>query len=121
MNPIQQLGKQGQDLAEKYLKTKGLKTLERNFRSRYGEIDLIMKDKNTLVFVEVKSRRSKGFGEPLESVTSQKQEKISFIALHYLQLKKALQKPARFDVIGIQMTEKPKINWVKNAFDLQVF
>ena len=122
LNPLQQFGKEGQDLAEKFLKKKGLKVLERNYRNRFGEIDLIMRDKKTIVFIEVKARKSKRHGHPLEAITTFKQQQISNMALQYLQMKKALQKPARFDVIAIEVekTEKaPQLTWLKNAFEFQ--
>ena len=71
--------------AARYLRSQGLKLLCRDYRSRYGEIDLIMTDSNTLVFGEVRYRRSEYFGGALNSVTSIKQKKIRLIAAHYLQ------------------------------------
>ncbi len=81
----QVFGNAQESKAARYLRSQGLKLLCRDYRSRYGEIDLIMTDSNTLVFGEVRYRRSEYFGGALNSVTSIKQKKIRLIAAHYLQ------------------------------------
>ena len=113
------IGKKGEDLAEKYLQNKGYTIIERNYRSKLGEIDIIAMDENTTVFVEVKTRKSNKYGQPKESVNRSKQKKLSINALLYLKQKKALNKKARFDVISINNHNKsPKIELIQNAFEL---
>ncbi|MDQ5987256.1 MAG: hypothetical protein CSYNP_02993 [Syntrophus sp. SKADARSKE-3] len=112
-------GKQGEDLAVQYLRKKGYRIVERNFRCPFGEMDIVARQGNVLVFVEVRSRRSEGwFGEPVESVGSIKQRKLSRIALAYLQKRNLLDCKARFDVVGVKI--KPDghaIEIVQDAFD----
>lgn len=79
------VGERGETLALKYLVKKGYTILERNYQTRYGEVDLILKDGTTLVFREVKLRRGLGFGDPLEAVTSRKQGRISQTAEQFSQ------------------------------------
>jgi len=84
-----------------------------------GEIDIIAKDKETIVFVEVKARRSNDFGNPKWAVTPKKQRKISMVALYYLKATKQNDAKARFDVVAIRLShENPEIEIVKNAFEL---
>jgi len=109
------VGDYAESLAEDFLKAHKVKILEKNFSCRSGEIDLIVKDKDTLVFVEVRYRKSTNFGQPFETVTKTKQNKIIRSAQTYLQKHpKAANKACRFDVISIQQGE---IDWIKNAFD----
>jgi putative endonuclease len=112
-------GRCGEDMAWEYLRKRGYKILERNYRCRYGEIDLIAKDGETIVFVEVKSRRSAAFGEPEASVGLAKQKKISTVALCYLEEKYLHDQPARFDVVSIlTVAGEQKILLIRDAFDL---
>jgi len=98
----------------KFLLNKGLDFLAHQFRCKIGEIDLIMKDQATLVFVEVRSRSSIDFGSPIDSINIFKQNKIIKTALYYLQTNNLHDKvDCRFDVIGIQ---EKNIEWIKNAF-----
>ena len=84
-----------------------------------GEIDIIAKDKKTIVFVEVKSRRSVRYGSPKFAVTPKKQRKISMVALYYLKTTKQTDVKARFDVVAITSNlDEPRIEIVKNAFEL---
>jgi putative endonuclease len=102
-----------------YLEERGYTLVERNHRTSHGEIDLIMRDEKTLVFVEVKLRRGTGFGDPLEAVTPRKQERIRLMAEHYLAEENfaASFEEVRFDVIGILLsTGKTEIRHVKDAF-----
>ncbi|WP_028389380.1 YraN family protein [Legionella fairfieldensis] len=104
--------------ARAYLVSQGLKWLESNYRCRWGEIDLIMKDKTCLVFIEVRARLSSSFGGALASVTFGKQQKLLKTASHYLMLKKIQDKqPVRFDVIGLQGPDS-QVDWIQNAFGL---
>lgn len=110
------IGKKAEKLAEKHLQKNGLKLIERNFYSRMGEIDLIMQDGEVLVFVEVRSRKSRTYGGSLASITVQKQQKIIKTAYNYLQKKQLFDKhPFRFDVVGID-GESSQIQWLKHAF-----
>ena len=112
------LGNIGEEKAYHFLKKQGLKLIEKNFYSRFGEIDLIMLDKNTLVFIEVRSRKNMGFGSPLESITSVKQKKLRKTAdFFFLKNVNYSKMPARFDVILIPPTSgNDPINWLQNAF-----
>ncbi len=119
VNKRQQFGKESESVAVRYLKKNGYKILEQNYRNKLGEIDIIAKDKNTLVFVEVKARKSGLFGNPKWAITPKKQRKISMVALYYLKASKQHNVKARFDVISIVSEEKnPDIEIVKNAFEL---
>jgi putative endonuclease len=106
------------DLAEQkacdFLQSQGLQLIIRNYRCRYGEIDLIMHDKNDIVFVEVRSRACSDYGHPEESVNRHKQKKILHTALYFLQEKNTLDTiDCRFDVIGLLNNQ---IEWIKDAF-----
>ena len=108
-------GKLGEDAALGYLQAQGLSLLERNFRCRGGEIDLIMQDKNTLVFVEVRLRTHRRYGGAAESVIFSKQNRLILAAQLYLQRYRTL--PAtRFDVIAIEI-EGEQLNWLKNVIE----
>ena len=114
------LGKYGELLARQYLKGQGYRILEENFRNKIGEIDLIAQDGKTICFVEVKTRKSLGQGQPYEAVTPWKIRKLSQMAMSYLKYKfHSLEIPVRFDVISIvQKNDKaPNIQHIKNAFD----
>jgi putative endonuclease len=105
-------------LAEKYLKKRGLKIIERNFRNRLGEIDLIMKDQKTLVFVEVKTRKNNQRGLGREGVNEHKQYKISLMALSYLKAMGLGDCPGRFDVVEVDLRPgRPRITWIADAFE----
>lgn len=104
--------------AEKHLKRQGLKLVEKNFNSRYGEIDLIMLDKSVLVFCEVRFRANTSFGSGAETVNLRKQQKIIKAAQLYLQThKKMQQRDCRFDVVSVTLAaQEPLIEWHRNAF-----
>ena len=103
--------------AETYLQRQGLRTVERNFHCRLGEIDLVMRDGAVTVFVEVRYRRRSSFGRARESVTAQKQLKIARAAGIFLTRQPELaQTPCRFDVLSIDGGALPRIHWLKNAF-----
>ena len=109
-------------MAEQHLQSHGLRTVAKNYRCRLGEVDLIMRDGATLVFVEVRNRKHSRYGTPVETVTYHKQRKIVKTALHYIaQHNLGSQEPIRFDVVGITEQAKPDINWVSNAFDATGF
>ena len=112
-------GRKWEQLAEVFLKSKGLKTLERNFNCRVGEIDLILRDGPVLVFAEVRYRASDRYGSGAESVSLTKQRRITRAAQKYLQLKpQHPSRACRFDVIS--MTGDPhevQIDWIRHAFE----
>ncbi len=114
----QRIGDRGEALALRYLAKKGYTLVERNYRTRFGEIDLIVRDKGALVFVEVKLRRGTDFGDPLEAVTPRKQARIRRVAELYLAEKGAgFDEEVRFDVVGILLgVGKPKVRHVEDAF-----
>jgi putative endonuclease len=97
-----------------YLQSKGLQLLQRNFFSRYGEIDLIMRDGDTLVFVEVRYRKNRNYGGAAASVTPAKQQRIIKTALNYQQ-QNAPQDGMRFDVVAVEGNAS-RIEWIQNAF-----
>lgn len=102
--------------ARDYLIAQGMKWIESNYRCRLGEIDLIMRDKDYLVFVEVRSRASNVYGGAVESITYGKQQKLLKTASLYLLTHKLQDKVAsRFDVISIE-GKPPQLTWIKNAF-----
>ena len=107
-----------EERACQYLTERGLTLVTKNFRSRYGEVDLVMRDGQTLVFVEVKFRASSAHGSPLEAVTFSKQRRIKRSALFYLTQTNSYYDAVRFDVLGITMIGKTeKYVWVKGAFE----
>ena len=112
-------GRQGEDLAAGYLESAGYRIVERNYRCPFGEMDLVARDGETIVFVEVKSRRSDRFGPPQDSVGPKKQKKMSQIALHYLEQKQLHSCEARFDVIAVSLLPAgERVELIRNAFDL---
>jgi putative endonuclease len=118
-NKRQQFGKESESLAVRYLKKNGYKILEQNYRNKLGEIDIIAKEKKTLVFVEVKAGRTNLFGNPKWAVTPKKQRKISMVALYYLKATKKTHVKARFDVVALSSAkDNPQIEIIKNAFEL---
>lgn len=111
-------GKTGELIAVSHLKNNGYKILDQNYTCSIGEIDIIAMNEGDVVFIEVKSRRSEQFGNPAESVTVNKQKKISTVALFYMKEKNLLGRSARFDVVSVMLTvEKPVIEIYKNAFE----
>lgn len=107
----------GENLAAEFLEKNGYLILQRNYRFERGEIDLIAKDGDELVFVEVKARTSKAFGSPEESVTPEKQEQIRNVAEGYLFENGIEDQPCRFDVVAIRYEKgKPNITLIRNAF-----
>jgi len=118
-NKQQKFGENSENLAAWYLRENGYHIIEQNYRNRMGEIDIIAQDKKTIVFVEVKSRRSIRYGSPKWAVTPKKQRKISMVALYYLKTTKQIDAKARFDVVAITSNrDEPQIEIVKNAFNL---
>ena len=112
-------GKKGEDIAAACLQKEGYRIVERNYRCRYGEIDIIAMDVGDIVFIEVKSRKSDNFGSPEEAVGTTKQKKISRVALNYLREKGLADHNARFDIVAIRfMPQGNRVKLIRNAFDL---
>jgi putative endonuclease len=109
------LGSEAENTAAIYLQQKGLKLLAQNYQSRYGEIDLVMQDGKTIVFVEVRLRTNTSFGGAAMSITPSKQQKIIRTAELYLQ--RHGNGNCRFDVILMNKTSIEGIEWISNAFD----
>ena len=116
------LGERGEKFAARYLRRHGYKILVRRFKSRAGEIDIVCRHKDWLVFVEVKTRKNDQYGTPSEAVTREKQKHMSKVALEYLRLLDNPQIHWRFDIVEVIMQEgahKPDdIRLIQNAFDL---
>jgi putative endonuclease len=113
------LGSEGESLAAQFLREQGYKIVLHNYKTRIGEIDIIAKDGETIVFVEVKTRSDDTFCEPYESVNTAKRQKIKNVASLYLQKQKK-EYPARFDVISItcQKNGKKVIRHIMDAFEV---
>lgn len=113
------LGVLGEDLAADYLTTRGYTILARNYRKKTGEIDIIARDGEYLVFIEVKTRTNLLFGQPYEAVTLRKQAQISRVALGYITINKLHNQAMRFDVISvlIQANGKTEINHLPGCFE----
>jgi len=119
LNRRQRFGKAGESVAARYLRKHGYRILEQNYRTRMGEIDIVARDGDTIVFVEVKARKNSRFGSPKWAVTSRKQKTISMVALQYLKATDQSQCRARFDVVAIRSESgSPEIELIKNAFEL---
>lgn len=110
------LGSLAEQSAEKYLQRQGLELIARNFRSRFGEIDLIMQDKSSLVFVEVRLRSNPGYGGAAASIDAHKQRRIIRAAQQYL-AGLAHIPPCRFDAVLMDGAQGENLQWLKNAFD----
>lgn len=117
----QELGRRGEKEAERALKRDGYKIVERNYRCRYGEIDLIATDKDALVFIEVKTRSNKAYGAPAEAVDHRKQGRIVRASMEYLsQVWKGSEPHSRYDVVSVEVASgtsgKFKTEIIKDAF-----
>ncbi len=108
------IGKEGEDIAVRFLTQKGLRVLGRNYYTPFGEIDIIAEDETELIFVEVKTRKNINFGLPEEAMTKKKMDRIKKSANVYV-CKNNVQKPVRFDLLSIiKIGKKWKIEWFKN-------
>jgi putative endonuclease len=116
----QQSGQAAEALARQFLEQRGLRLLAQNWRCRLGELDLVMLDSDTVVFVEVRYRRYSAWGGAAESVDARKREKLSRAAQHFLQQESRWARhPCRFDVIAITADSQAPapLIWIQNAFD----
>ena len=113
-----QFGESGEDLACRFLEKKGFQILKRNWRYGHGEIDIVAKDKDTLVFLEVKTRRNLEYGPPELAVTKSKQRQVKKMAEAYLYINEITNQECRIDVVAILILDKdtPQINHIENAF-----
>lgn len=109
-------GAQAEQLASQYLQQQGLELVAQNYRSRFGEIDLIMHDGATIVFVEVRLRRNGRFGGAAASIDARKQKRIISTAQHFL-AGLARVPPCRFDAVLLGDAQGGNVQWLKNAFD----
>jgi putative endonuclease len=123
--PKKELGARGEELAVRYLKNRGYRILERNYRIKLGEIDIIAEQGGDLVFIEVKTRSDSLFGSPFDSVTVPKQRQLSKVALEYISKHGCHNRPARFDVVGVHLKAAnaarsldANVELMQNAFDL---
>lgn len=111
------LGSRGEDEAARYLRRQGLRVLSRGYRTPWGEVDLIAREGDTLVFVEVKARRK---GEPAQAVTPEKQRRLTLAALRFLKENSLLEQRCRFDVVAITWPDSrsaPAIEHLRSAFE----
>ena len=108
-------GAEAEDLACAWLQARGLRLRERNYRSRRGEIDLIMQDGDQLVFVEVRYRRNSRYGSAAESVTTAKQTRLISAASRYLQDQSGAL-ACRFDVLALSGLKGERVDWIRDAF-----
>lgn len=109
-------GIQGEEQATKTLKGKGYRIIENNYRSPFGELDIIAEEGGYLVFVEVKKRNTRTFGDSFEAVNTVKKKRIIKAAMFYMKTHKCLDRKVRFDVVGI---DRENVKIVKHAFILE--
>ena len=110
------LGNQAEKVALSYLEQQGLTLIIKNYQTRFGEIDLIMQDGKSIVFVEVRLRKNNNFGGASESITQAKQRKIAKVAEQFLQ--QSGNQACRFDVILMDKADMQHIQWIKDAFEV---
>ena len=114
-----ELGELGEKLALKKIKGLGYKKIVRNYRCTLGEVDLIARDGDTLVFIEIKTRKGKSIAYAKEAVDAKKKRQLSKVALAYLKSNNCYGVKARFDVVAVSLAgDKPQIEVIQNAFDL---
>ncbi len=116
--PRQELGLAGEELAARHLESLGYRILERRYRTRLGELDLVATSGQVLVFVEVKARRGTRFGTPAESVPPWKQERLARVAAQYIAVRQPLEPAIRFDVVAVQCdaTGPARVEHIEDAF-----
>lgn len=114
-------GKIGEDIAQNYLQKKGYKILERNFKKRYGEIDIVALNKDVLVFIEVKTRKSSEFGSPLEAITPWKLKSLIKTAEYYRFTHSRLPESFRIDAVGIKLNDLGEIENIELATNITGF
>ncbi len=113
------LGKRGEEIAFKKIKKLGYKCIERNYRCPLGEIDLIARHKDCLVFIEIKTRKGRDTGYAKEAINPRKKRQISKSALYYMKENNCCDTRSRFDVVAISIRqEEPEIEVIQNAFEV---
>lgn len=111
-------GNLGEEVAARHLARMGYRIVERNWRCRHGEADIVASQGKTLIFVEVKARSAADFGSPFDAVDARKQRKLVAVARAYLSLKRLADTPVRFDVVGVRLdVEPPSVVILPNAFE----
>lgn len=120
LDPRRLFGQEGEAEAERYLRRKGYRIVAKNVRSSLGELDLVAEDGQTLVFIEVKARRSGEFGGAIHAVHRQKQQKLARLASQFLAQRHWMERSCRFDVLLLQATETAelRVEHIQNAFDV---
>ena len=114
-------GRLGETIAAKYLRSRGFSVMEKNFRTPFGEIDIIARRDGCVSFVEVKTRGSDAFGPPLSSITEVKKRHIIKNCLYYMKLRNLCESPCRIDAIGIKLDAAGRIEtlqYVRNAIEM---
>ncbi len=121
MSDFLQLGARGEALAWNFLKKSGYSIVEKNYRTRFGEMDVIAEKEGSLIFIEIKTRRNHHFGLPAEAVDWRKRRKMIQVAESYLQQKKMENREARFDILSITWdgTTEPHFEILDHAFSLE--
>ena len=121
MKTDQKTGPQGEDIAVSFLEEQGYIVLARNYRQRFGEIDIVAEDAGVLVFIEVKTRKNNRYGSPFEAVDTRKQRKLSMMAQDYITRNKMEDCAARFDVVAVLLKKDscPEVELIRDAFDFQ--
>ncbi len=116
--PKQRAGDRAEAIAAAYLAGRGVRTVARNYRCRLGEIDLVCEDADALVFVEVRLRRSAGYGGAAASIDFRKQQRIVAAARHYLSMHahRGGDRPCRFDAVLLDGLDDARVEWIRNAF-----
>jgi putative endonuclease len=117
-DPRHELGRKGEKLAEKYLKQRGLKTVARHYSTPVGELDLVMRDGQTLVFAEVKTRRDRKYADPQDAVRYEKQRCLTRAAQWFIRRRGWEDRPCRFDLIAVILPPggEPEIEYFPDAF-----
>lgn len=120
LDPRRIFGQEGEAEAERYLRRKGYRIVAKNLRSSLGELDLVAEDGRVLVFVEVKARRTAGFGGAIHAVHRQKQQKLIRLAAQFLAQRHWMDRTCRFDVVLLEPTERAalRIEHIQNAFEV---
>ena len=120
LDPRRLFGQEGEAEAERYLRRKGYRIVARNVRSSLGELDLVAEDGQTLVFIEVKARRSGELGGAIHAVHRQKQQKLARLASQFLAQRHWMERSCRFDVVLLQATDTAelRVEHIQNAFDV---
>ena len=114
------LGRQGEKLALKTIEALGYQCIERNYRCPMGEVDIVARDGDTLVFLEIKTRKSRSIAYAKEAVNNRKRRQLSKVALAYMKANNCSDARSRFDVVAVSLKgDKRQVELIRNAFDLE--